>query len=56
MYMYNYFIVKINFIDFQLVFQIQFGTIDQKDVDTEWKLKPYMNTAKKRLTLSDNKQ
>ena len=27
-----------------------------KDVDTEWKLKPYMNTAKKRLTLSDNKQ
>ncbi len=39
-----------------VVFQIQLGTLDQKDVDIEWKLKPYMNTAKKRQTLSDNNQ
>lgn len=38
-----------------LVFEIRLGTLDQKDVDIEWKLKPYMNTAKKRKTLSDEK-
>ena len=37
------------------MFEIRLGTLDQKDVDIEWKLKPYMNTAKKRKTLSDEK-
>ena len=34
------------------VYEIRLGTIDQPEADTEWRLKPYMNTAKKRLTLS----
>lgn len=34
------------------VFEIKLGTIDQTDVDVEWRLRPYMNTAKKRLAIS----
>ncbi|XP_003386630.1 PREDICTED: U3 small nucleolar ribonucleoprotein protein IMP4-like [Amphimedon queenslandica] len=34
------------------LFKISLGTIDQKDVDVEWKLRPYLNTAKKKLALS----
>ena len=34
------------------VYEIRLGTVDQPEADTEWRLKPYMNTAKKRLTLS----
>ena len=34
------------------VFEIKLGTVDQSDIDVEWRLRPYMNTAKKRLTLS----
>ena len=34
------------------VFEIKLGTVDQSDVDVEWRLRPYMNTAKKRLALS----
>ncbi|XP_065189562.1 U3 small nucleolar ribonucleoprotein protein IMP4-like [Sycon ciliatum] len=34
------------------LFQIRLGTIDQTDADMEWKLRPYMNTAKKRKHLS----
>lgn len=34
------------------LYEIRLGTVDQPEADTEWRLKPYMNTAKKRLTLS----
>ena len=34
------------------VFEIKLGTVDQADVDVEWRLRPYMNTARKRLALS----
>lgn len=36
-----------------LVYEIRLGTVDQPEADTEWRLKPYMNTAKKRLALSN---
>ena len=36
-----------------VVFEIKLGTVDQVDVDVEWRLRPYLNTAKKRLALSD---
>ncbi|OQV23576.1 putative U3 small nucleolar ribonucleoprotein IMP4 [Hypsibius exemplaris] len=37
------------------LYQIKLGTIDQLDAaDSEWQLKPYMNTAKKRRFLSDD--
>ena len=32
-------------------FQITLGTIDQKEAEVEWVLRPYMNTAKKRQVL-----
>ena len=35
-----------------VVYEIKLGTVDQMDVDVEWKLRPYMNTARKRLALS----
>ena len=35
------------------VYEIRLGTVDQPEADTEWRLKPYMNTAKKRLALSN---
>ena len=36
-----------------LVYEIKLGTIDNVDTaDSEWKLRPYMNTAKKRQFLS----
>ena len=35
------------------VFEVKLGTVDQVDVDVEWRLRPYLNTAKKRLTLSN---
>ena len=34
-----------------LVYEIRLGTIDQSEADVEWRLKPYMNTAKKRKFL-----
>jgi U3 small nucleolar ribonucleoprotein protein IMP4 len=35
------------------LYQIKLGTLDQADIaDTEWVLKPYMNTWRKRLFLS----
>ena len=34
------------------VFEIRLGTVDETEADVEWRLKPYMNTAKKRLALS----
>ena len=37
---------------FLVVYEIKLGTVDQMDVDVEWKLRPYMNTARKRLALS----
>lgn len=33
------------------LFQIKQGTLDIQEADTEWVLRPYMNTAKKRLAL-----
>ena len=37
------------------LYQIKLGTIDDLDAaDSEWQLKPYMNTAKKRRFLSDD--
>lgn len=32
-------------------FQIKLGTVDQDDAETEWVLRPYMNTARKRQVL-----
>lgn len=32
-------------------FQIKLGTVDQTDAETEWVLRPYMNTARKREAL-----
>ena len=34
-----------------LVYEIRLGTVDQSEADVEWRLKPYMNTAKKRKFL-----
>ena len=34
------------------VFEIKLGTVDQMDVDIEWRLRPYMNTSRKRLAIS----
>ncbi|KAL5515036.1 hypothetical protein EMCRGX_G000149 [Ephydatia muelleri] len=34
------------------IFEIRLGTVDETEADVEWRLKPYMNTAKKRLALS----
>ncbi|XP_065912679.1 U3 small nucleolar ribonucleoprotein protein IMP4-like [Dysidea avara] len=34
------------------LYEIRLGTVDQPVADTEWRLKPYMNTSKKRLALS----
>ena len=37
-----------------LVYEIKLGTIDNADTaDSEWKLRPYMNTAKKREFLAN---
>merc|ERR1711894_83232 len=33
------------------LYEIRLGTVDQAEADLEWKLKPYMNTAKKRKHL-----
>ena len=30
------------------LYQIKLGTAEQTEADTEWSLKPYMNTAKRR--------
>ena len=34
------------------VYEIKLGTVDQAEVDVEWRLRPYMNTARKRFNLS----
>ena len=34
------------------MYEIRLGTVDQTDVDVEWRLRPYLNTAKKWLALS----
>ena len=39
---------------YNTVFEIKLGTVDQTDVDVEWRLRPYMNTAKKRLAISSD--
>lgn len=33
------------------LYEIKLGTIDQKDTETEWVLRPYMNTAGKRKAI-----
>ena len=33
------------------LYQIKLGTIDQEEVENEWVLRPYMNTASKRRAL-----
>lgn len=40
-------ILNIN-IPFILVYEIKLGTVDLKDADTEWVLRPYQRTARKR--------
>ncbi|RMX61544.1 hypothetical protein pdam_00013717 [Pocillopora damicornis] len=34
------------------VYEIKLGTVDQNEADVEWRLRPYMNTSKKRKVLS----
>lgn len=34
------------------LYEIKLGTVEQAEVDVEWRLRPYMNTARKRLALS----
>jgi U3 small nucleolar ribonucleoprotein protein IMP4 len=34
------------------LYEIKLGTVDQAEVDVEWRLRPYMNTARKRYNLS----
>ena len=38
---------------FLLLFQITLGTLDQDEAQTEWVIRPYMNTTKKRKFLGD---
>lgn len=33
------------------LYMIRLGTIDQDEAETEWVLRPYMNTARKRQAL-----
>ena len=43
---------RLNF--FCRLYQIKLGTLEMENsADTEWVLRPYMNTAKKKTTLSD---
>jgi hypothetical protein len=35
------------------LFQIKLGTMDQDEAQTEWVIRPYMNTTKKRKFLGD---
>ena len=35
------------------VYEVRLGTVEQAEVDVEWQLRPYMNTARKRLALSN---
>ena len=35
-----------------LVYEIKLGTVEQAEAEVEWRLRPYMNTAKKRKHLS----
>ena len=37
---------------FPAVYEIKLGTVDQAEIDVEWRLRPYMNTARKRFNLS----
>ena len=37
---------------FPSVYEIRLGTVDQTEADVEWRLKPYMNTSKKRKFLT----
>jgi len=49
-----YTITKYNKMIFSLlVHELKLGTIDQTEADTEWKLKPYMNTSLKRKHIGD---
>ncbi|KAJ7376713.1 snoRNA-binding rRNA-processing protein imp4 [Desmophyllum pertusum] len=34
------------------IYEIKLGTVDQNEADVEWRLRPYMNTSKKRKALS----
>jgi U3 small nucleolar ribonucleoprotein protein IMP4 len=33
------------------LYQIKLGTVDQDDADTEWSLRPFMRTSRKRKAL-----
>ena len=33
------------------LYQVKLGTLDQKEAENEWVLRPYMNSAKKRRVL-----
>jgi U3 small nucleolar ribonucleoprotein protein IMP4 len=33
------------------LYQIKLGTVEMSEADTEWVLRPYMNTARKRQAL-----
>lgn len=35
-----------------LVYEIRLGTMEQTEADVEWRLRPYMNTSRKRTALS----
>ena len=35
------------------LYQIKLGTIEQTEVDNEWVLRPYQNSAKRRRALGD---
>ena len=35
------------------LYQLKLGTIEQTEVDNEWVLRPYQNSAKRRRALGD---
>jgi hypothetical protein len=51
-YLLYYGVTLAHFCFLAAVFEIKLGTVDQSDIDVEWRLRPFMNTAKKRLALS----
>jgi len=38
------------------LYQIKLGTIEQTEVENEWVLRPYMNTAKKRRAMGGSSE
>lgn len=43
----------VHYYDFLLAIQIKLGTVDQDEAQTEWVIRPYMNTTKKRKFLGE---